>query len=61
MISPPSETPSGSCSADLMLPTDPPDHAKINLVQEHLAKVARFCRTIEEHMTPDLYRGTLPG
>ena len=42
--------------ADLVLPTDPPAHAKINLVHNHLAKVDSLCRTIEAHMTPDLHR-----
>ena len=41
---------------DLVLPTDPADPTKLNLIQEHLAKVHGFCRAIEEHMTPDLYR-----
>ena len=40
---------------DLVLPTDPPDHAKRALVEENLAKVDGLCRTIAEHMTPDLY------
>ena len=40
---------------DLVLPADPPDHTKAALVEEQLAKVDRICRTIAEHMTPDLY------
>lgn len=41
---------------DLVLPTDPPDHAKQALVEADLAKVSRLCRTVSEHMTPDLDR-----
>ena len=48
--------PAGFPIADLVLPTDPPANAKINLVRNHLARVDSLCRTIEEHMTPDLHR-----
>lgn len=40
----------------LVLPADPPDPAKQALVEADLAKVDRLCRTVAEHMTPDLYR-----
>ncbi|MDE0171380.1 MAG: nucleotidyl transferase AbiEii/AbiGii toxin family protein [bacterium] len=40
----------------LVLPTDPPDTAKQVLVEEYLAKVDGLCRTVADHMTPDLYR-----
>ena len=40
----------------LVLPTDPPEPAKRELVEVDLAKVDRLCRTVAEHMTPDLDR-----
>ena len=42
--------------ADLVLPADPPDPAKQALVEADLAKVDRLCRTVAQHMTPDLDR-----
>lgn len=41
---------------DLVLPADPPDHTKVALVERDLAKVDRLCRTVADHMTPDLDR-----
>ena len=40
----------------LVLPADPPDAAKQALVEVDLAKVDRLCRTVTDHMTPDLDR-----
>lgn len=39
---------------DLVLPADPSDLAKEALVEECLAKVARLCGVVAEHMTPEL-------
>jgi len=41
---------------DLALPADPPDTAKQTLVESYLPKVDQLCRTVADHMTPDLYR-----
>ena len=38
----------------LVLPADPPDAAKQALVEVDLAKVDQLCRTVADHMTPDL-------
>ena len=39
-----------------MLPTDPPDPAAQALVKAALATADRLCRTVGDHVTPDLYR-----
>ena len=40
----------------LVLPADPPHPAKPALVDAARTKVDRLCRTVADHMTPDLHR-----